>query len=36
MYELVQQPNNSGHESDYISEDEDANEIFDKIARYLF
>lgn len=34
VYELVQQPNDSDYESDYNSEDEDANEIFDKIANF--
>ena len=34
MYELVQQPNDSDYESDYNSDDDDPNEIFDKIASY--
>ena len=34
MYELVQQPNDSDYESYYNSDDDDPNEIFDKIASY--
>ena len=33
-YELVQQSNDSAYKSDYISDDEDPDEIFDKIAQY--
>ena len=34
MYELVQQPNDSDYESDYNTDDDDPNKIFDKIASY--
>ena len=34
VYKLVQQSNDSDYESDYISDDEDPDEIFDKIAQY--
>ena len=34
VYKLVQQSNDSDYKSDYISDDEDPDEIFDKIAQY--
>ena len=34
VYRLVQQSNDSDYKSDYISDDEDPDEIFDKIAQY--
>ena len=34
MYELVQQPDDSDYESNYNSDDDDPNGIFDKIANY--
>ena len=34
VYELVQQSTDSDYESDYNSEDEDSEDIFEKIANY--
>ena len=34
VYELVQQSNDSDYELDYNSEDEDSEDIFEKIANY--
>ena len=34
MYELVQQPDDSDYESNYNSDDDDPNGIFDKTANY--